>query len=184
MPIYSLEEEGKAKFMFSSPNHEKREIWLLLLEKALAKSYGGYHKLYNSNETYVLRDLTGAPVSSHEIVHIAENQAITPREEQYMDQTWRKLNRTLDKGYLAYFVPRKPTQAEAERNEKIDIYNKKDYLDKGIYCGHSYAILAAREVVDKTGTSRRLVHLRNPWLNEQWTGQFKNGSSLWSEELM
>lgn len=42
VPIYSLQEGGKAKFMFTSPNHEKREIWLLLLEKALAKAYGGY----------------------------------------------------------------------------------------------------------------------------------------------
>lgn len=65
VPIYSLEEDGKAKFMFTTPSHEKREIWYLLLEKALAKAYGGYHRLYNSNETYTLRDLTGAPVISN-----------------------------------------------------------------------------------------------------------------------
>ena len=77
VPIYSLEEEGKAKFMFSNPNLEKREIWYLLLEKALAKAYGGYHRLYNSNETYTIRDLTGAPVISNQLIHIADQQHIT-----------------------------------------------------------------------------------------------------------
>jgi calpain-15 len=77
VPIYGLKDGGKAKFMFSSPNHEKREIWLLLLEKALAKAYGGYHRLYSGNETYVLRDLTGAPVISHQVVNIPDNQKIT-----------------------------------------------------------------------------------------------------------
>jgi hypothetical protein len=58
--------------MFTSPNHEKREIWLLLLEKALAKAYGGYQRLYNGNETYILRDLTGAPVITHQVVHVQD----------------------------------------------------------------------------------------------------------------
>jgi calpain-15 len=108
VPIYSLEEDGKAKFMFTTPNHEKREIWHLLLEKALAKAYGGYQRLYNSNEAYTLRDLTGAPVISSELVHISENQNITKRELQILEQAWRKLTRCLEKGYLVYFVPRKP----------------------------------------------------------------------------
>jgi calpain-15 len=169
--------------LFSSPNHDKREIWLLLLEKALAKAYGGYHKLYSGNETYILRDLTGAPVIAHQIVNIPDQQQINQRELQYMAQTWKKLQRSLSKGYLIYFVPRKPTKEEAQRNNDLKIFNKKDYLGKGIYCSHSYAILGARDIIDKTGTERQLIHLRNPWLNEKWTGQFNSESTLWSDNL-
>lgn len=81
-------------------------------------------------------------------------------------------------------MPRKPTKEEADRNQGLEIYNKKDYLGKGIYCSHSYAILGAKDIVDKTGTARQLIHIRNPWMNEEWKGQFKNGSPLWSEFLM
>lgn len=101
-----------------------------------------------------------------------------------MAQSWRKLKRSLDKGYLLYFVPRKPTTEEDKRNQGLQIFNKKDYLGKGIYCSHSYAVLGAKTIIDRTGTKRQLIHIRNPWLNEQWQGQFKNGSSLWSHELM
>lgn len=38
-----------------------KELWVLLLEKAYAKAYGGYLPIEGGDPCYALRDLTGAP---------------------------------------------------------------------------------------------------------------------------
>lgn len=79
--------------------------------------------------------------------------------------------------------PRPPTEHELARNEFLKVHNKKFYINDGIYFGHSYGIVTAQEITDSKGEKVRLVKLRNPWINEKWTGEWSNGSENWTDEL-
>ncbi|DAZ99275.1 TPA: LOW QUALITY PROTEIN: hypothetical protein N0F65_005443 [Lagenidium giganteum] len=50
---------------------------------------------------------------------------------------------------------------------------------KGIITGHAYSVLKAVEVHGK-----RLVQLRNPWGQSEWTGAWSDGSPEWTAEWM
>jgi calpain-15 len=183
IPIYSNQKGGKAQFHFASPSQDKREVWAILLQKALARAYGGFHALYNGNTTYILRDLTGAPVVNKGIVYISEKQKITEREESHMAHTWKKIVSYLGKGYVLTFVPRAPNKVESNRNKYLKVFNKKMFLGKGIYSGHDYAVVSARSVRNSKGQESRVVQLRNPWINEEWEGDFSKNSDLWTDEI-
>lgn len=148
IPIFCPEDKNKAQFYFSSPsnNPQNREIWYLLLEKALAKSYGSYKNLYAGNEAQILRDLTGAPVTDLTVVHIDKLQKITEREAQHINALWSKLHKILHKGYAISARPRTPSPLESKRNILLNVFNKKYFLGDGIYSSHSYSVLAARSV--------------------------------------
>ena len=47
--------------IFSKSSDES--IWMLILEKAFAKTYGGYKNLEGGSPTEAFRDLSGSPVS-------------------------------------------------------------------------------------------------------------------------
>ncbi len=55
--------KGKLKWIMSEPSKHKGEMWPMILQKAYAKSHGGYHRILMGNFGEVLRDLTGAPVN-------------------------------------------------------------------------------------------------------------------------
>lgn len=50
---------------------------------------------------------------------------------------------------------------------------------KGILEKHAYSIMEAREV-----NGERLLKLRNPWGNGEWTGAWADGSAEWTPEWM
>lgn len=183
VPIFSYDEKGKAQFYFSSPNLEKREIWMILLQKALAKAYGGFDRLYNGNSNYILRDLTGAPVKTHPIIYIAGKQKITQREVKHMHKLFRKISKSLQKGYVLSVIPRNPNKMEQKRNMLLQVFNKKYFLGNGIYSGHEYSILSARTIRSSKGTEAMVIQLRNPWINEKWDGDWSKDSDLWTDEL-
>jgi hypothetical protein len=150
----------------------------------LAKSYGSYKGLYAGTEAQILRDLTGAPVSDHPIVHIDKLQKITEREAQHINTFWTKLSKNLKKGYAISAKPRNPSSLEAKRNVLLNVFNKKYFLGDGIYSSHSYSVLAARGVQDKEGSAAYLIMLRTPWVNEKWTGAWGvNKEEFWTEKL-
>jgi hypothetical protein len=50
---------------------------------------------------------------------------------------------------------------------------------KGILEKHAYSIMEAREI-----NGERLLKLRNPWGNSEWTGAWSDGSAEWTPEWM
>lgn len=183
IPIFSYQEKGKVQFYFLTPNLDKREVWMILLQKALAKAYGGFHRLYNGSSAYILRDLTGAPVGTESIIYIAEKQKITEREIKHMNSLFQKITQWLSKGYILSVIPRKTNKMEQKRNALLKVYNKKYFLGQGIYSGHEYAILSSRVVRNSKGTESKIIQLRNPWINEKWEGDWSKDSDLWTEKL-
>lgn len=182
IPIIS-DHKDKNQFFFTNPNPKQAEIWYMLLEKAMAKAYGGYKNLFHGFENYAVRDLTGAPHSIYDIPPVPLGKAIRQREVDHMNDFWEKLFKNLGKGYIMSIVPRLPTQTEKIANRNLEIFNKNCYMSNGLYSGHNYAIVTIKEVIDSLGNVNRIVKLRNPFINEIWQGDWAHNSSLWTSEL-
>ena len=52
----------------------------------------------------------------------------------------------------------------------------------GIVTGHSYSVVKAFEVETKEGLVRLLM-LRNPWGEKEWTGAWSDNSPLWNDQI-
>jgi hypothetical protein len=52
----------------------------------------------------------------------------------------------------------------------------------GIVSRHAYGILNVKKLIVK-GKTLRLLRIRNPWGQFVWTGDYADGSKLWSKEL-
>jgi len=130
------------------------ELWVLLLEKAYAKLFGGYDVIEGGLPHYALKDLTGAPYDS--------------KESTDPDVMWAYIKESNDKNYLLTCYS-KSTEVREEKNPL------------GIVSGHAYSILDAREVVTKDGKDR-IVQIRNPWGKFEWTGAWGDHSKNWTPE--
>ncbi|KAJ3112569.1 hypothetical protein HK100_002285 [Physocladia obscura] len=56
-----------------------------------------------------------------------------------------------------------------------DMFNSKF----GLFGGHEYCVLAAKEV-----NGKRFLLFRNPWGNSEWNGKWSDGSAEWTPEWM
>lgn len=130
------------------------ELWVLLLEKAYAKLFGGYDVIEGGLPHYALKDLTGAPYDS--------------KESSDPDVMWKYIKESNDKNYLLTCYS-KSTEVREEKNAL------------GIVSGHAYSILDAREVVTNDGTDR-IVQIRNPWGKFEWKGDWGDFSNKWTPE--
>jgi calpain-15 len=132
------------------------ELWVLLLEKAYAKLFGGYDVIEGGLPQYALKDLTGAPYES--------------KESSDPDVMWDFIKKSDEKNYLLTCY-----------SKSTEIREQKNPL--GIVSGHAYSILDAKEILDKNGSiSDRIVQIRNPWGKFEWTGAWGDKSSKWTPE--
>ena len=53
----------------------------------------------------------------------------------------------------------------------------------GIVSGHAYTLMGAFEVKDKKGKTCRLVKMRNPWGQKEWTGAWGDSDPNWTPAL-
>lgn len=56
-------------------------------------------------------------------------------------------------------------------------------LQYGLIGGHAYSLLAGKEVSLDNGTTVKLVKIRNPWGQGEWTGDWSDTSSLWTDKI-
>lgn len=131
------------------------ELWVQILEKAMAKCYGSYERLEKGYPMDALRDLTGAPC-------ILFKQPDENLWEVLLDATQHKFVVTASAGN---------TQASQQLLERM-----------GLVGAQSYAIIHAFELDTRKGPVR-LVKLRNPWGTNEWKGDWSDNSMLWTPEL-
>ncbi len=62
-----------------------------------------------------------------------------------------------------------------------DTYNL-DIEENGLVPGHAYTTLGVKEVQTSNGTEK-LVHIRNPWGNGEWSGAWSDSSNKWTSQL-
>ena len=142
-------------FSFSSTNGN--ELWVVLLEKAWAKLNGNYARVIGGEPHEVFDHITNAYSEKFSIGKI-DNELL-----------WRHLKESEDKGFIM------------TAGTSADTYNL-DLEEKGLVPGHAYTILNIKEINYK-GYNVRLLKLRNPWGNTEWSGDWSDGSRLWTEEL-
>lgn len=145
-------------YLHGSTSSPHPEIWVMLLEKAYAKAYGCYKKIEAGNPIETLRDLTGAP---YEII-----PGFPLMRESDLDRVWSHLMQSLFKKYLIVCYSMK---------NDISVSKK-----SGLIKGHCYSILDVVSVERRSSrVPLRLLKIRNPWGNFEWTGDWSDRSSLW-----
>ena len=139
-------------FSFTSTNGN--ELWVILLEKAWAKLNGCYARVIGGEAHEIFGMITNT---------YSEKIKIKRGQEQEM---WNKLSEGEKKGYIM------------TAGTSGDTYNL-DLEENGLSPGHAYTIVKVQEFKTSYGNVR-LVNMRNPWGNGEWSGDWSDSSSRWN----
>jgi len=153
----SIEQDHKlvvTSFQYDEEN-DRKLIWPMLIEKALATEYGGYENLNNTVIDDALNLLTGTAAFRYNLL----NEDVRMRIAD--GSLWMKLIEYRRKCFLmgAGSLPKKMMPDN----------------NMGIVSCHAYAIMDVFEC-----DSHKLIELKNPWSETVWNGNWSPLSNTWT----
>lgn len=139
----------------------RNQLWVPLIEKAMAKELGSYSKLHGASLTQGLSMLTGASCVNY-------NCPPVPRTSDDVDTFWAQLVSSKESGFLmcCHCGAFENAVAEAE------------FRAMGLLTNHAYSIL---DVAYEHG--HRLLRIRNPWGQFVWKGKWSDGWPGWPVDM-
>lgn len=146
------------------------ELWVLILEKVYAKIHGCYKNITAGKPYEAMMDLTGCPTCSFDL------KDPKVRELVRNGKLWNML-KTYDKeGYIMAGG----TPGEDMWSDNTQVAGSAPKVnDSGLVPGHAYSIIQAVEY-----KNIKLLNIRNPWGNFEWSGDWSDNSPLWTEETI
>ncbi|RCN26930.1 calpain family cysteine protease, partial [Ancylostoma caninum] len=135
----------------------KNQLWVPLIEKALAKQLGSYSRLRAGRTIEGLAMLTGAPV-----------EVVSLEDETDKDIRWARILSAREAGFIMGC-----SCGAGKRAVNEEVFRRNGLLAK-----HAYSVLDVRQEGE-----HRVLRLRNPWGSFVWKGKWSNNWSGWPQDL-